>query len=580
MLKKTLQGSVLALLMSQFHLATAQFVPPQPAVQPVATPLWTINGQVRTRSEVRQGLGTPYVKDSWPAYFTSQRTNLNIGYRWDKMNFNMDLRDVRVWGQDASSINNSDGNKLFLHQAWADVVLGTTADTNARLKWFDNFSLKIGRQEIVYDDVRLLGNLDWLQQGRRHDAAIFKFLKKGFDVHAGFAMNQNGDGFGTVGNTYTAGNANAVVVNGTAVSATPGVVYTGFTTTKNKVESALSAFPAPFNGTAPSTNAQVNQYKFFQYLYATRKFNQTKISALIFKDDFQKWDAYSRTLITNPKLNTVKGKSGQDSIQTLTYDTASVKGRNYGTTGNKINTRITLGGQFNTQFGNVSTLKTVINGGAYYQTGALSDKAGTGTSLNASHAFIYAMFTKGKISVGPGFEYLSGNSANYTQAANGSVNGGADRNINKNEKFDPLYGTPHRWWGYMDYFYVGTGSPRTGLKDLYLRLKYDANTNFNVLVDVHSFSAAADVYYKSNVAGATMDKQKKGYGQEIDIVANWQFNRFCNVEMGASAFFQTNTLNVVKGWAPDSRNTFNKWAYVMLNIRPDFLFQKPQPITN
>jgi hypothetical protein len=579
MLKKTLQGTLLAFLLCQSGEIAAQFVPAQPAVQPVGQPLWTINGQVRTRTEARQGVGTPYIKDSWPAYFTSQRTNLNIGYRWDKMNFNVDLRDVRVWGQDASSISNADGSKLFLHQAWADVVLGTTADTNARFQWFDNFSVKVGRQEIVYDDVRLLGNLDWLQQGRRHDAAIFKFLKKGYDVHAGFAMNQNSDAFTTVGNNYTAGNSNSVVVNGTAVSATPGVVYTGFTTTSKKVESAVTAFPTPFSGTAPSTNGQVNQYKFFQYLYATRKFNQTKISVLAFKDDFQKWDAYSRTITTNPKLNTVKGASGQDSIQTISYDTASIKGRNYGTTGNKINTRVTLGGQINTQMGNVSTLKTVINAGAYYQMGAISDKAGTGTTLNASHAFIYATFTKGKFSVGPGYEFLSGNSANYSQTSATAVNGGADRNLNKNEKFDPLYGTPHRWWGYMDYFYVGTGSPRTGLQDMYLRLKYDHSSTFNILVDIHNFRSASDVYYRKT-GGTTFEKQKKGYGQEIDIVANYQFNRFCNLEVGASAFFQTNTLNIVKGFAPDTRNTFNKWGYVMLNIRPDFLFQKPQPITN
>ncbi|HTF80615.1 MAG TPA: alginate export family protein, partial [Cytophagales bacterium] len=438
MLTKTLNGSLFALLVLQSSDMAAQFLPAQPAVQPVATPLWTINAQVRTRSEYRSGVGNPYVKDSWPAYFTSQRTNLNVGYRWDKVNFNIDLRDVRVWGQDASSINNADGNKLFLHQGWADIVLGTTADTNARLKWFDNLSLKIGRQELIYDDVRLLGNLDWLQQGRRHDAAIVKILKKGFDIHAGFAMNQNTDAFGTVGNTYTAGNSNSAVVNGNAIAALPGIVYTNFTTTKNKVTSAPNNFPAPFASTPPSSNGQLNQYKFFQYLYATRKFNQTKISLLAFKDDFQQWKNYSRTLTLNPKLNTIKGATGLDSAQTMSYDTATVNGRDYNT-GNKLNTRITLGGQFSTQFGNVSTLKAVINGGAYYQMGALSDRVGAGKKLNASHFFVYTLFSKGKFSIGPGYEYLSGNSTNYTPGSSGT-----ERNTNTNEKFDPLYGTPHR----------------------------------------------------------------------------------------------------------------------------------------
>ena len=131
----------------------------------------------------------------------------------------------------------------------------------------------------------------------------------------------------------------------------------------------------------------------------------------------------------------------------------------------------------------------------------------------------------------------------------------------------------------MDYFYVGTGSPKTGLQDLYFRFKYDHSSAFNIIVDGHYFASAADVYLKKT-GSTTFEKQSKTYGQEIDIVANYQFNRFCNVELGASAFFSKNTVNVVKGFAPDSRETFNKWAYVMLNIRPDFLFQKPQPISN
>ncbi len=580
MLKKTVKGSLLAFLVLQSSDMMAQFLPAQPAVQPVATPLWTINAQARTRSEVRHGLGNPYTKgEPIPALFTSQRTNLNIGYRWDKLNFNIDLRDVRVWGQDASSINNSDGNKLFLHQAWADVVLGTTADTNAKFQWFDNLSLKVGRQEIVYDDVRLLGNLDWLQQGRRHDAAILKILKKGFDIHAGFAMNQNTDAFGTVGTAYTPGNANTLNVNGTVISA-PGVILTSYQTGAKGAATVLT--PAQtFAGPTPSTNGQANQYKFFQYLYATRKFNQTKISLLAFKDDFQQYKDFSKTYLSNSRLSSIipKKDGSGDSLYVMKSDTLIAKGKDYNT-GNKINTRITLGGQFNTQFGNVSTLKTVINGGAYIQTGKLSDKAGVGRDINASHFFLYALLSKGKFSFGPGYEYLSGNAANYTRASATAttVDGGVDVDPSKNKRFDPLYGTPHRWWGYMDYFYVGTGSPKTGLQDLYLRLKYDHNTNFNILVDIHNFMSAADVNLRTGTGA--FEKQKKGYGQEIDIVANWQFNRFCNIEMGASAFFSTNTLNVVKGFAPDSRETFNKWAYVMLNFRPDFMFQKPQPITN
>ncbi|MDX2188916.1 MAG: alginate export family protein, partial [Bacteroidota bacterium] len=258
-------------------------IPPQPVPIPpimAGTPLWTLQGQVRTRSEIRHGLGNPVGASQIPAFFTSQRTALNAGFRWDKLGFGLQLRDVRVWGQDASSITNADGNKFFVHQAWGEFTLGTKLDTNARLQLLDNITLKVGRQEIVYDDVRLLGNLDWLQQGRRHDAAILKVTHQGHQFDAGFAFNQNSDAFGVTGTSYTPGNT-----SGTATSSNGSIVAIpgNFLPT--------NAQGAPITNNPPSTNAQNQQYKMFQYLYWSRKWNQTKFSILAFKDDFGKYTA-------------------------------------------------------------------------------------------------------------------------------------------------------------------------------------------------------------------------------------------------------------------------------------------------
>src|SRR5690606_3857444 len=155
-----------------------------------ATAQLSITGQLRTRSEYRNGQGAPQVKDTIPAFFTSQRTRLNIGYTGYRFKIFTALQDVRVWGQDASMINRNttdayDG--LMMHEAWAEISL---IDTGRVVK---NFSIKIGRQELVYDDVRLLGNLDWLQQARRHDAAVIKFDHNGLTAHLGAAYNQNAE---------------------------------------------------------------------------------------------------------------------------------------------------------------------------------------------------------------------------------------------------------------------------------------------------------------------------------------------------------------------------------------------------
>ena len=58
----------------------------------------------------------------------------------------------------------------------------------------------------MYDDSRLLGNLDWLQQGRHHDAIVFKLLNKGWRADLGAAFHQNTDAFNYNGTYYTPAN--------------------------------------------------------------------------------------------------------------------------------------------------------------------------------------------------------------------------------------------------------------------------------------------------------------------------------------------------------------------------------------
>src|SRR5882762_4910028 len=118
----------------------------------------TLTGQLRTRTELRDGLGNLVPAGSKPAAFTSQRTRLIFGYKWDRLTFGVSIQDVRVWGQDASSISNADGNKLMLHEGWAELMLFNKADTTIKSKGIDLMSIKIGRQELSYDDVRLIGN--------------------------------------------------------------------------------------------------------------------------------------------------------------------------------------------------------------------------------------------------------------------------------------------------------------------------------------------------------------------------------------------------------------------------------------
>ncbi|WP_106793400.1 alginate export family protein [Aquimarina sp. Aq78] len=136
-----------------------------------------IDAEVRPRFEYRHGFKTLFPDDADPATFVSQRTRLNAGYKMEKLNFYLSMQDVRVWG-DVPQLNTADKNGFSLHQAWGEIL------------FHPNISLKLGRQEIAYDDQRIFGNVGWAQQARSHDAALIKYNKDSFKFDLGFAFNR------------------------------------------------------------------------------------------------------------------------------------------------------------------------------------------------------------------------------------------------------------------------------------------------------------------------------------------------------------------------------------------------------
>ncbi|CCH53620.1 hypothetical protein BN8_02728 [Fibrisoma limi BUZ 3] len=483
---------------------------------------FSLVGQLRTRTELRHGLGNLPLKNSRAAAFTSQRTRLTFGYKWQRATFQAAVQDVRVWGQDASTINSSDGNRLMIHEAWADLMLINRADSTLNFSPIEKLSLKIGRQELVYDDVRLLGNLDWLQQGRRFDAALLKAQHRGWAVDLGVGFNQNTDAFGVAGTYYTPANVPASSLSTRNVSL---AIPAGFLPTNGKGG-------APIVANAVGTNGQNQQFKSFQMLYATRKFGATKFSGLVFKDDFQKYRI--------------------DSIGSATQ--GYVYGRRYDVAGT--NSRLTYGAMLTGLFG-LGTSKAQWQAFSYWQSGKDRD----GLRLrNAYHYGANVMLQKGVLSFGPGYEVLSGNNDPTLKA--GETN-----------RFDPLYGTPHRHWGYMDYFYVGTGAPAGGLRDAFLKFRY-ANPRLSTTFDVHYFALAGATYNKMPDApsGAVLNAK---LGIEYDFVATYLLNKFTTLELGYALMNGTNTLEYAKQSTMNQKNKLGTWGYLMINIRPDFFDTKP-----
>ncbi|HXA02288.1 MAG TPA: alginate export family protein [Cytophagaceae bacterium] len=466
----------------------------------------TMTAQVRTRTEFRQGQGTLIENHQTPSLFTSQRTRLNIGYTTDHLRFFTAIQDVRVWGQDASTIANSDGNRLDLHEGWGEIIFNDTT----YLKKIKNLSLKIGRQEIVYDDERLLGSLGWLQQARSHDAAILKFAHKSWIVDAGAAFNQQREQKNT------------------------GNLYTGVPLVQLGTDSVNTAAPA-------GTNFIGTMYKSMQFLYISKEIAFTKATFLFFKDDFQK------PAIALPGSKVPVFQKGT-------------------------NDRVTIGGNI---FATIMR-KHKIDATFFYQ----GNKDKSGNTMDAYMACLSTQFAIGrKFTTGPGVDYLSGNNSHQTTTVN--------------HRFDPLYGTPHKFWGYMDYFYVadpygykGNNNKSPGLLNFYWKSKYKLRDNMIATLDLHEFYAGNTVADESNTA----QNLNRRLGTEIDFVLTYNMTKSIGIEAGYGLMLATQSMDKLKrtgaqtfgtkaiGATADiptftDKKNIGNWAYLMITIRPDLLGQ-------
>jgi hypothetical protein len=481
----------------------------------------SIVGQLRARGELRSGYGTLQTTGYKNAAFISQRTRLAFNYKWSNLIFHTSIQDVRLWGQDASTISIADGNKLGLHEAWAELILSNKSDSSFKTSPVDYFAVKIGRQELVYDDERLLGNSDWLQQGRRHDAIVLKLLQKGWKLDIGAAFNQNSEAINYNGTYYTPANVPATVKDskGNLANTPSGLIPL----TNSAGISAKNGSPAFLN--PPGTNALNQNYKALQYLYVAKKINKTNISGLFLADQFGKYI-----------LDSVKNVSGAD--------VGYIYGKRFNQTG--VNTRYTTGLLITPVFGDKNQLG--LTGGYYYQGGHDRD----GLTLNAYTFTASLTYKPANLSYTAGWDYLSGNDAYSTSTTN--------------HRFDPLYGTPHKFWGYMDYFYAVSGAPTGGLSNLYLKAKFaSANKRFSTELAGHYFMLAQD---QKDISGQPVNKH---LGSEFDLTTGYKLNKFTGIDLGLSYMAATRSMEYAKNIVPGSSSLHPFWAYLQLNIKPEFL---------
>lgn len=183
--------------------------------------------------------------------------------------------------------------------------------------------------------------------------------------------------------------------------------------------------------------------------------------------------------------------------------------------------------------------KLALAGNFYYQTG----EDGLRNSLQAFNLMVemaYLVTDASRLTLG--YEMLSG--TDYDT-------------VEKNKSFTPLYGTNHKFNGFMDYLYVGNHLNSVGLSDAYVKFSTVKNkTAFNA--DVHLFASAAEI-------SATADKY---LGTEIDLTLTQTINPVAKIAFGYSHLFASESMEILKGGSKDATHN---WAYIMLTVTPKFL---------
>ena len=384
--------------------------------------------EIRPRYEYRNGFSTLLEDSQDPASFVSQRSRLNLGFNYENLSIVISAQDIRVWGDVATNQSHLH-NGLALFEGYAQYRLDSI------------WNFKAGRQVLSYDNQRILGEVDWAQQGRSHDAFLVSVtpnINHRLDVGASVSSNAEA------------------------------IVQTAYT---------------------------VNNYKNMQFLWYQYVFGTSQLSALFLNNGFE--------------------------FETIDEDLKTQYTQTFGV------------------FYHLKSNKWIGEFSAYGQSGKRNDMNISAWYGGASISYVASENWQ----MGMGGEYLSGTAMDDTSG--------------KNKSFNPLFGTNHKFNGFMDYFYVGNHTNSVGLMDVYANVKFNKN-KWSFLIAPHIFSSTETVLNDT--------EEKDNYlGTEIDVVATYKIHKFITANLGYSQLFGSDTMETLKGGNP---NRTQNWAWAMITVKP------------
>lgn len=203
-----------------------------------------------------------------------------------------------------------------------------------------------------------------------------------------------------------------------------------------------------------------------------------------------------------------------------------------------------------------------FGGEAYYQTGK-----------NAANTKVFSHMIGGYVTLKTdwtpltlGVDYMSG-------SASGS---------SKDYSFQTMYGSNHKFYGLMDYFYVGNPHRHagdanvTGLVDVYLQTQWMLAKNLTLKAHVHQFISPVEVI---DVIDPDADFQQN-LGTELDLVLTWKPLKAVTLQSGYSQMFATHSMEQIKGAVTGYQGdagALNNWAWFMVDFHPELFRNEPKP---
>ena len=407
---------------------------------------FTLSGQLRPRFEYRNGAYQALQEGEEPAILVNNRLRLKMDYRFRQdLQLYVSLQQVNIWGQapQVQVIDRTGGLSVF--EAYAALPLG------------GGFDLKLGRQQIVLDEDRIFGSLDWHPTGRAHDAVNINWRPiENLYLRSFFAFNQN----------YLDGKAATDKING-------------------NVNNPKGQYFTPGQ-----------PYQHMEALHAHYAFTPEQQLSFLFAN-----------------LGLRNDDRADYNMQTFGVH---YRGRSQD---------LSYGAE------------------AYLQTG----KNNTGAT---KEAYLLAAMVGYKflpsLSATMGIDYLSGNNTPDSS--------------DKDKVFTPFSGTNHKFYGFMDYYYVNNTPqiPQVGLFNPYISATLKTSEKGNLYAAGHYFRSAGKI-----------DGKTRNLGVEADLVYTHKLQPFASLQVGYSVHKVSGSYNTLRGFS--ATRPWQDWFWCSININPTML---------